>query len=182
MTVIARNPVRYRPLMLVSVLEKLAYGIPAIALFMQQRLKTMTLAFGCIDLVLGALACSRAGGVALIPTICSLRILDVIVTSCDATRLAKSSTLTFSARATMNLPGSAAADLWRGAGFGHVGTTSSSALVLWKVHATRTKLERAQTMVAPARGLPLHGPITPPKELGALSMPIVEVVRVTLPS
>ena len=53
--VIARNPVRYRPLMLVSVLEKLAYGIPAIALFMQQRIKTMTLAFGCIDLVLGAL-------------------------------------------------------------------------------------------------------------------------------
>lgn len=52
---IARNPVRYRPLMLVSVLEKLAYGIPAIALFMQQRIKTMTLAFGCIDLVLGAL-------------------------------------------------------------------------------------------------------------------------------
>ena len=48
--VIARNPVRYRPLMLVSVLEKLAYGIPAIALFMQQRIKTMTLAFGCIDL------------------------------------------------------------------------------------------------------------------------------------
>ena len=53
--VIARNPVRYRPLMLVSVLEKLAYGVPAIALFMQQRLKTMTLAFGCVDLVLGAL-------------------------------------------------------------------------------------------------------------------------------
>ncbi len=51
--VIARNPVRYRPLMLVSVLEKLAYGVPAIALFMQQRVKTMTLAFGCVDLVLG---------------------------------------------------------------------------------------------------------------------------------
>ena len=46
---------RYRPLMLVSVLEKLAYGVPAIALFMQQRIKTMTLAFGCVDLVLGTL-------------------------------------------------------------------------------------------------------------------------------
>jgi hypothetical protein len=34
---------------------KLAYGILAIALFMQQRIKTMTLAFGCIDLLLGAL-------------------------------------------------------------------------------------------------------------------------------
>jgi hypothetical protein len=53
--VIARNPVRLRPLMLVSLLEKLAYGVPAIVLFTQQRVKTMTLAFGCVDLVLGAL-------------------------------------------------------------------------------------------------------------------------------
>jgi hypothetical protein len=52
---IARNPVRFRPLMLVSVLEKLAYGVPAIVLFAQQRIKTMTLAFGCVDLVLGTL-------------------------------------------------------------------------------------------------------------------------------
>jgi hypothetical protein len=52
---IARNPVRYRPLMLVSVLEKLAFGVPAIALFVQQKVKTTTLAFGCIDLVLGTL-------------------------------------------------------------------------------------------------------------------------------
>src|SRR5262245_14083425 len=53
--VIARNPVRFRPLMLVSVLEKLAYGVPAIVLFAQQRVKTMTLTFGCLDLVLGTL-------------------------------------------------------------------------------------------------------------------------------
>jgi hypothetical protein len=52
---IARNPTRYRPLMLAAVLEKLAYGVPAIALFMQQRVKPMTLTFGCLDLVLGAL-------------------------------------------------------------------------------------------------------------------------------
>lgn len=52
---IARNPLHYRPLMLISVLEKLAYGVPAIVLFMQQRVTTMTLAFGCVDLVLGAL-------------------------------------------------------------------------------------------------------------------------------
>jgi hypothetical protein len=52
---IARNPVRYRPLMLISVLEKLAYGVPAIVLFTQQRVKTMTLTFGCIDLLLGTL-------------------------------------------------------------------------------------------------------------------------------
>src|SRR5262245_37079266 len=53
--VIARNPVRYRPLMLICVLEKLAYGVPAIVLFTQQRVKAMTLTFGCLDLLLGAL-------------------------------------------------------------------------------------------------------------------------------
>lgn len=53
--VISRNPVRYRPLMLVSVLEKLAWGVPALVLYMQQRVKGSTLAFGCIDLLLGAL-------------------------------------------------------------------------------------------------------------------------------
>lgn len=52
---IARSPVRYRPLMLISVLEKLAFGVPAIVLFTQQRVKTMSLTFGCLDLLLGAL-------------------------------------------------------------------------------------------------------------------------------
>jgi len=52
---ISRNPTRYRPLMLVSVLEKLAWGIPVLILFAQQRLKASALVFGCIDLVLGAL-------------------------------------------------------------------------------------------------------------------------------
>ena len=52
---ISRNPVRYRPLMLVSVLEKLAWGVPVLLLYMQQRLKASALVFGCIDLVLGAL-------------------------------------------------------------------------------------------------------------------------------
>jgi hypothetical protein len=53
--VIAREPTRYRPLMLVSVLEKLAWGVPAIILFQQQRANGMTLGFGGIDLLLGAL-------------------------------------------------------------------------------------------------------------------------------
>ncbi len=53
--VICRNPVRYRPLMLVSVLEKLAWGVPVLLLYMQQRVKGSALVFGCIDLVLGAL-------------------------------------------------------------------------------------------------------------------------------
>ena len=53
--VIARNPLRYRPLMLVSVLEKLAWGIPVLLLYTQQRLKASALVFGGIDLLLGAL-------------------------------------------------------------------------------------------------------------------------------
>lgn len=53
--VIAREPARYRPLMLASVLEKLAWGIAAIVLFQQHRVSGMTLGFGGIDLLLGAL-------------------------------------------------------------------------------------------------------------------------------
>jgi hypothetical protein len=53
--VIAREPVRYRPLMLVSVLEKLAWGIAAIVLFQAQRVSGMTLGFGGIDLLFAAL-------------------------------------------------------------------------------------------------------------------------------
>jgi hypothetical protein len=52
---IAREPARYRPLMLVSVLEKLAWGVPAIVLFQQQRVSNTTLGFGGVDLLLGAL-------------------------------------------------------------------------------------------------------------------------------
>jgi hypothetical protein len=52
---IAREPTRYRPLMLASVLEKLAWGVAAIVLFQQQRVSGMTLGFGGIDLLLGAL-------------------------------------------------------------------------------------------------------------------------------
>lgn len=52
---IAREPARYRPFMLASVLEKLAWGVAAIVLFQQQRVSGMTLGFGGIDLLLGAL-------------------------------------------------------------------------------------------------------------------------------
>jgi hypothetical protein len=52
---IARQPVRLRPVMPVTVLEKLAFGVPAIVLYMQDRLARSTLAFGLIDLVLGVL-------------------------------------------------------------------------------------------------------------------------------
>src|SRR5262245_59969926 len=46
---IAREPARYRPLMLASVLEKLAWGVAAIVLFQQQRVTAATLGFGGID-------------------------------------------------------------------------------------------------------------------------------------
>lgn len=53
--IIARDPVRYRPIMLAGALEKFAFGIAAAVLFLQGRLATTTFAFGVIDLVMGAL-------------------------------------------------------------------------------------------------------------------------------
>jgi hypothetical protein len=52
---IARDPVRYRPLMPIAVLEKLAFGVPAIVLYLQGRLHVHVLRAGLVDLVLGAL-------------------------------------------------------------------------------------------------------------------------------
>jgi hypothetical protein len=53
--VIAKNPVRFRPMMIPSVLEKLGFGIPVIVLYTQRRIGAGDLALGCIDLLLGAL-------------------------------------------------------------------------------------------------------------------------------
>ena len=53
--VIARDPVRHRPLMLVAVVEKLAFGVPAIILYSQGRLSAQLLGAGLIDLLLGTL-------------------------------------------------------------------------------------------------------------------------------
>jgi len=52
---IAKDPVRYRALMPPSILEKLAFGVPAIVLFVQHRLSLVTMCFGILDLVLGTL-------------------------------------------------------------------------------------------------------------------------------
>jgi len=52
---IARDPVRYRPMMPVAVLEKLAFGVPAIVLFAQGRLAASVLGFGLVDLALAVL-------------------------------------------------------------------------------------------------------------------------------
>jgi hypothetical protein len=52
---IAREPTRYRPMMPVAVLEKLAFGVPAIVLFAQGRLAASVLGFGLVDLALAVL-------------------------------------------------------------------------------------------------------------------------------
>jgi len=53
--VVARDPVRYRPVMPVAVLEKLAFGVAAVVLFSQGRLHAAVLGAGLVDLVLAAL-------------------------------------------------------------------------------------------------------------------------------
>ena len=52
---IARDPARYRPLMLITVLEKLAFSIPAMLLYRSGRVAAPVAFFGGIDLVLGVL-------------------------------------------------------------------------------------------------------------------------------
>ena len=52
---IARDVERYRPLMLIAVLEKLAFGVPVLILYARGRVNAIVLSFGLIDLVLGVL-------------------------------------------------------------------------------------------------------------------------------
>ena len=53
--IIARDPVRYRPIMIAGILEKVSFGAAAIALYVAGRLSAMTLAFGLLDLGWAAL-------------------------------------------------------------------------------------------------------------------------------
>lgn len=53
--VIARDVVRFRPLMPIAVLEKLSFGGAAVVLYALGRLHVQVLAMGLLDLVLGAL-------------------------------------------------------------------------------------------------------------------------------
>ncbi len=53
--VIARDPVRYRLMMLPGILEKASFGVAAIALYAQGRLAPIMLAAGCGDLVFAVL-------------------------------------------------------------------------------------------------------------------------------
>lgn len=53
--IIAAQPARYRPIMIACILEKLSYGIAVLVLGFQNRVAPVTMAFGTVDLVLGAL-------------------------------------------------------------------------------------------------------------------------------
>lgn len=52
---IARDPARYRPMMIVAVLEKLSFGLAAPALYLLGRVAPLVLVPAGIDLLLGAL-------------------------------------------------------------------------------------------------------------------------------
>ena len=53
--IIARNPVRLRPMMVPSIFEKFSYGIALLVLYSQARLPASDLVWGGIDLLLGVL-------------------------------------------------------------------------------------------------------------------------------
>jgi hypothetical protein len=53
--VIARDPVRFRPMMLPSMIEKFGAGAAFVALYLQHRLTSGDLALGCVDLLFGVL-------------------------------------------------------------------------------------------------------------------------------
>jgi hypothetical protein len=53
--IISRDPVRYRAMMIPSVLEKATFGVAAVILFLMGRVTSLMLGFGIIDLILGAL-------------------------------------------------------------------------------------------------------------------------------
>lgn len=53
--IIARNPSKYRAIMIPAVIEKFSFAFAVIFLYLQNRLAAMMLAAGMIDLVLGIL-------------------------------------------------------------------------------------------------------------------------------
>ena len=53
--IIAKDPVRYRAMMIPAVLEKATFGVAAIVLYLQGRIPTVILSFAIVDLLLGLL-------------------------------------------------------------------------------------------------------------------------------
>ena len=52
---ISKDPQRYGPLMIATVIEKYSYGFPVLVLYVQGRLAVPILVTGLIDLILGTL-------------------------------------------------------------------------------------------------------------------------------
>jgi hypothetical protein len=52
---IARDPIRFRPMMIPATLEKLVYAVPVIILVLQKRMHPTDLIFSAIDIALGVL-------------------------------------------------------------------------------------------------------------------------------
>jgi len=52
---IARDPVRFRPLMIPSIFEKMSYGLAVVILVLQGRMHRSDVVFGLVDLLLGAM-------------------------------------------------------------------------------------------------------------------------------
>jgi hypothetical protein len=52
---IATDPVRYRPLMIPSMLEKFSFGAAVVVLVLQARMHPSDMVFACTDLLLGVL-------------------------------------------------------------------------------------------------------------------------------
>ena len=53
--VIARDPVRLRPIIVAAVIEKFGYGIAVLTLYLQQRIHPGDLVFASVDTLLGCL-------------------------------------------------------------------------------------------------------------------------------
>jgi hypothetical protein len=53
--IIARDPVRMRPMMPVAMLEKFGYASVVVALYLQARMKAPDLVLGCVDFLFGVL-------------------------------------------------------------------------------------------------------------------------------
>ena len=53
--IIARNPVRYRAMMIPAMIEKFSFGIAVVTLFILGRVSAVMLGLSCVDLLLGLL-------------------------------------------------------------------------------------------------------------------------------
>ena len=55
--ILATDPVRFRPMMIPAILEKVSFGVAAVLLFLSSRLSLLMFAAGLFDLLLAILFC-----------------------------------------------------------------------------------------------------------------------------